>query len=155
MVFRVRRVAVLLILCLVVIPFLLVVRSGIENQPEYQQSKSAVEGSSVIQDAFGAPIVVKLGPRGIHHKSSEYGAWGTYSFDVEGSKTSGTVIVNWSNPGDGKGFEVESLWIQLPGEDREQVWPLPDSGNRHSQSGEIQSNKVIRSPSIRQQAFSQ
>ncbi|MCC6695372.1 MAG: hypothetical protein IT365_07060 [Candidatus Hydrogenedentes bacterium] len=134
MVIRVRRVAVVLVLCLVVLALSLIVRSVIENQPEYQQSKSAVEGSSEVRDVFGSPIVVKRGPRGIYHKSSESGAWGTYTFYVEGSKTTGTVFVHWSNPHGGKGFQVESLWIQFPGEDPEEVWPGPDSGGGRSES---------------------
>jgi hypothetical protein len=120
------RALFVLVLFFVALVFALVVRSVIENQPEYAEARSAVENNTAIQNTFGAPIVIGRGPEARYRHSSENGHSGTYSFTVEGSKASGTVYMKWSNPGNGEEFVVESLWIELPGEDRELVWPHPN-----------------------------
>ncbi len=112
-----------LVIFLVALAMYLLIGTWIESQPECDLARSAVVASPAIQETFGSPLLVKPGPAARYLRSSTDGNSGTYSFVVDGTKASGTVYVEWSNPGNGVEFTVESLEIELAGETRKQVAP--------------------------------
>jgi hypothetical protein len=89
--------------------------------PERELTKNFVLANRKIQAEFGEPFSIKVMKSAkISYKQNK--REGTYTFDIKGSKKTGTIRVRWHSRGAGIDFVVDTIELLKPRKNPLLIW---------------------------------